>query len=149
MGLFSGNRRRKPTSEKRIVALAAMSRLPDVGRAAFENPLQLWSPQLDVGDFYLPGLEAIGFVSDGDSWSAFVDQFVAELDAGAAQFGGWAYAGAFYVAKDLVKVEDWQKPLLIALMDRGLEFLIGAGVESQVIPFFAIPRFRELQQLRS
>ena len=152
MGIFSGNKRRISTSTNRIIAPATISRLPEVGRAAFENPLQPWSPQRDVSDFYYPGLKAIGFPSlfDGsDAWSVFVEKFVAELDAGAAELGGWAYAGAFYVAMDLVGGEDFQKPLLIPLMDRGLEFLIGAGVGSVVIPPFALPRFTELQRQRS
>ena len=151
MGIFSGNKRRISTSTNRIIAPATISRLPEVGRAAYENPLQPWSPQRDVSDFYLPGLKANGFPSpsDGDAWSVFVEKFVAELNAGAAQLGGWAYAGAFYVAIDLVGGEDFQKPLLIPLMDRGLEFLIGAGVGSVVIPPFALPRFTELQRQRS
>lgn len=140
MRLFSRFNKHEDPSDGRIIAPSAMARLPEIGRQAFapipEHPV--------VSDFYLPGLEKIGFATSGPLWDDFIDRFVAELTLGAEQLGDWAPAGAFYVAKDLVTGADWEKPNLIQLMDRSLRFLVGQGVGGGVIPFFAMARYTEI-----
>lgn len=98
--------------------------------------------------FYLPGFEAAGFPTQGDEWDRFVDQFVAELSIGAAQHGGWGYPGAFHVAKDFVKSEDWSKPALQSLLDEALKVLASQRVDRSMVPFFALARYQEISDER-
>jgi hypothetical protein len=142
VGLFSRGKQRQHASAGQIIPPHLIERLAEVGQAQFGTP----HTYVDVSGFYLPGFEAAGFPTEGPAWDAFVDQFVAELNSGADRQGGWANAGAFHVAKDFVKSEDWTRPNLVALMDRGLRFLVGAGVGGEVIPNFAYERYSELRR---
>ena len=142
MGLF----KRRPTSEgagagDRIIAAELIPGLPSIGQAVFAGSGQ--SP--DVSPFYLPGFLKAGMPTDDPAWSAFVDRFIGELDAAAQRLDGWALAGAFHIARDFVKSDDWAKPALIALMDRALAFLHTAAVDSSRIPMFALTRWNELR----
>lgn len=122
-----------------------IARLPEVGRATFGS-----SPTyIDVSEFYLPAFLEAGTPRDDPGWSAFVDKFVAELNDASLRQGGWASAGAFHVAKDFVKSEDWSKVSLVELMDRALAFLVDAGTDGSSIPMFALPRWNEFRQAGS
>lgn len=139
MGLFSRSAGNAPEPAS-VISTATLARLPEVGRTIFGTP----PAYVDVSDFYLPGFQAAGFPTSGAAWDAFVERFITDLTAGAANIGGWAEAGAFHVARDFVKSEDWAKPSLVALMDRGLRFLISVGTDRSSIPNFALRRFDEL-----
>ena len=141
MGLFARNSQRSETTAVQIIDPESMGRLPAIGLAIFGTPPQI----VDVSGLYLPGFLAAGSPIEGPAWDRFVCQFLAELSAIANPDGGWASAGAFHVAKDFVKSEDWTRPEFVALMDHALEFLANAGVDASVIPNFALSRFNEFR----
>ena len=140
MALFS--RKKSPPPSNTVIPSAALRRLPEVGRVIFgDGP-----GYTDVSDFYLSGFIAAGSPTDDPAWSRFVEQFVDDLTQASNQLGDWSIPGAFHVAKDFVKMDDWSKPALVDLMDRALTFLISVGADRGSIPNFAIPRWVQLQQ---
>jgi hypothetical protein len=142
MGLF-GKKRDKPTGDgSQLIQGHLIAQLPDVGRATFGN-----NPEYrDVSEYYLQPFINAGSPIEDPAWSAFVEKFLAELNDGATRLGGWANAGAFYVAKDFIKSEDWAKPAAVELMDRALRFLAEVDSNGMSIPMFALPRWNELRQ---
>jgi len=125
-----------------IISSEVLRSLPEVGKTVFSSP----PSYVDVSDFYLSGFIAAGSPTDDPGWSSFVDQFVDELTHASTQTGGWATAGAFHVAKDFVKSEDWAKQSLVDLMDRALIFLVEVDADPGSIPNFAMSRWTELKQ---
>lgn len=118
------------------------SRLSDVGKQVFASQ----TPYVDVSDYYLAGFLAAGAPTEDPEWSRFVDQFVEELVSMATTGGGgWATAGAFHVAKDFVKGEDWSKPNLVQLLDSALRFLVSVRADPSRIPNFAMPRWMQIR----
>ena len=141
MGLFGKNREKTASSSKQLIPDHLIARLPAVGQATFGS-----SPSYqDVSEYYLQSFLDAGTPTEDPAWSAFVDKFLTELNDASLRLGGWASAGAFYVAKDFVKSEDWNKPRAVELMDRGLGFLAGSGADGSTIPMFAQHRWIELK----
>lgn len=143
MGLFARRKQAGSGGDRGIIDPAAIAALPDVGRKVFSA-----GQIVDVSHYYLPGFEAAGFPTQGEGWDRFVDQFVEELSIGAAQHGGWGYPGAFHVAKDFVKSEDWSKPALQSLLDEALKVLASQRVDRSMVPFFALARYQEISDER-
>jgi hypothetical protein len=140
VGLF---KRKNPVSASGgIISSEAMGRLPEIGRAAFGSP----PAYVDVSDFYLQGFLDAGSPIEDPGWSKFVDQFVDELTRNSESMGGWAIPGAFHVAKDFVKSEDWSKPALDQLMERALVFLAEEDADSASIPNFALSRWSAIKR---
>ena len=141
MGLF-GRKKGSGGSAPNVIPAGSLNRLPEIGRTMFGDE----PAYVDVSDFYLPGFIAAGSPTEDPGWSRFVDSFVADLSEAASRLGGWASPGAFHVAKDFVKSDDWSKPALAELMDTALRFLIQQNADGRSIPNFAIPRWNQLQQ---
>lgn len=142
MGLFGKKRDKAAAFSEQLIPGHMVAQLPAVGESAFGS-----SPAYrDVSEYYLQAFLDAGTPTEDPAWSAFVDQFLDELDEASRRLGGWATAGAFHVAKDFVKSEDWVKPRFIEIMDRALEFLVTVGADGSTIPMFAQQRWIELQQ---
>ena len=142
MGLFGKKREKTTGGGSQLIPGHLITQLPDVGRATCGN-----SPEYrDVSEYYLQPFIAAGSPVENPAWGAFVEKFLAELNDGATKLGGWANAGAFYVAKDFIKSEDWAKPAAADLMDRALRFLVEVDSNGAAIPMFALPRWNELRQ---
>lgn len=133
---------KRTVSNGRIVSDESLARLTEIGRVGFT----VNAPYMDVSDFYLPGFLAAGAPVDDPGWSQFVDSFVAELNMATMQMPGWATVGAFYVAKDFVKNDDWAKPNLQALLERALIVLSDSDVGAPMIPGFAMDRWIEIRR---
>jgi len=135
VGIF-GRKKTSPTTAS-IISSDVLRTLPEVGRTVFSSP----PSYIDVSDFYLPGFLAAGSPTDDPGWSTFVDTFLRELT-----YASRATAGAFHVAKDFVKSEDWAMQSLVNLMDRALMFLVQVDTDPGSIPNFALSRWTELKQ---
>lgn len=135
MGFFNGRPKRQPT----LVPSDALLELDEIGRKVFTRS----EPVPTATTFIVPALKTAGMPQSGSrEWSEFQDRFYAELLSAASSQGGWAYAGAFHVACDWnfqTNNEDFR-----AIMNHALRFLKEAGVPSERIPSFAIPRWNEV-----
>lgn len=114
--------------------------LARIGEAAF--PSDGFSTRLaDVGMYYLPALEAFGSPPPGsDQWTDFVDQYLEQLTNIADDGDGWALAGAFTIARDLLGAQV-DSPRYAELIDRTLVFLRDSGVPHELVPPFALDRW--------
>jgi hypothetical protein len=114
-----------------------------IGRQAFPSD-SIPTQAADVSRYYLPALEASGFPSPpSDLWGDFVDRFLAQLiEIVDAADSGWALAGAFEVARDLLG-GDVSNPRYAELVDRTLLLLRDSGVPYQFVPPFALNRWYE------
>lgn len=131
----------KMAETSRLISPKLILNLDHVGRTVFTGG----GAYIDVSEYYLSGFLAAGTPTDDPAWSVFVERFVGELNEAARAQGGWASAGAFHVAKDFVKSDDWSKGSLVELMDLALKFLMSAGVDGSRIPLFAIPRWNQIR----
>jgi hypothetical protein len=141
IGLFGKKRDKSTGGGRELIAGHLIAQLPDLGRATFGNDPQ----HRDVSEYYLQPFLDAGAPTEDPAWSAFVDKFLAELNDGAVRLGGWANPGAFYVAKDFVKSDDWAKPAAIDVMDRALKFLAEVDSNGMAIPMFALSRWDEIR----
>lgn len=139
MGFFS--RRTSSGSSLPLITPDLRARLGEVGRTKY-----LAHRYVDASPFYLPAFLAAGPPEPGPETQRFAERLYSELNRASAELGGWAAAGAFYVAMDFDVPAEPASGDFGQLMDRALTFMAGAGVGGLDIPMFAMSRWSEIRQ---
>ncbi|MDQ3678212.1 MAG: hypothetical protein M3401_15685 [Actinomycetota bacterium] len=144
---MSEKRRHQPQP---LISPARRRDLDRIGREQYGGPylvpggqhLPPPPPVEPPGSTYL--LEAVDLMGTtfplpgSPEWTEFEHRICTELLEAAAEVGGWAIAGALYVATDLDT--DSRSPLYLEIIDRASAFLHASGVPYDHIPNFVLQR---------